>query len=103
VKGAPSFDGAHTWCRHMCADAHSTMRTVMAYESRAETLTLSRELIETFIRNYVFFPVFNTRASRLTRILIHPRDTWETRRVVWCVHRVFRDSSAWFNCVLCHC
>jgi len=40
-----------------------------------ETLTLSRELIETFIRNYVFFSVFNTRTSRLTRILIHPRDT----------------------------
>lgn len=52
----------------------------MAYESRAETLTLSRELIETFIRNYVFFSIFNARASCLIRILIHPRDTWETWR-----------------------
>lgn len=57
--------------RRLFYDAHS----YMAYESRAETLTLSRELIETFIRNYVFFSIFNTRALRLTRILIHPRDT----------------------------
>jgi len=78
VKGAPSFDGAHT-VADTCAPT-LILRCAQLWPMNHETLTLSRELIETFIRNYVFFSVLNTRTSRLTRILIHPRDTWDTER-----------------------
>lgn len=62
MKGALSFDDTYT----VCADApYYDAHSYMAYESRAhgDARTLSRELIETFIRNYVFFYVFNIRTS----------------------------------------